>query len=166
MQTTSQLWSSITLTLHEIVVSKKLMQIKGHMLTILSNVVSTLVLMAQLHPHIDISRMVNENILKGIFQLEGMVIDEHQALKKALQDLLDIKKFHIKTWSCQQLRSMTIDMQSYEGMAFYLHVDMKFSYIMMATMSFFLPSNIVSVINILSKVRFTSPFVFIPRKTW
>jgi len=34
--------------------------------------------------------------LKGIFQLEGMVIDEHQALKKTLQDLLDIKKFHNK----------------------------------------------------------------------
>jgi hypothetical protein len=94
------------------------MQIKGHMLTILSNVVSTLVLMAKLHPHIDISKTVNENVLKRIFQLEGMVIDEHQVLKKALQDLLDIKKFHIKTWSCQQLRSKTIDMQSYEGMAF------------------------------------------------
>ncbi len=38
---------------------------------------------------------------------------------------------------------------------------MKFSYI-----TFFLPSNIVSVINILSKVRFTSPFVFILRKAW
>jgi hypothetical protein len=95
MQTTSQLWSSITLTLRESVVSKKLMQIKGLMLTILSNVVSTLVLMAKLHP-INISRKVNENVLKGIFQLEGMVIDEHQALKKGLQDLLDIKKFHIK----------------------------------------------------------------------
>jgi hypothetical protein len=118
MQTASQLWSSITLTLRESVVSKKLMQIKGHMLTILSNVVSTLVLMAKLHPHIDISKTVNENVLKRIFQLEGMVIDEHQVLKKALQDLLDIKKFHIKTWSCQQLRSKTIDMQSYEGMAF------------------------------------------------
>jgi hypothetical protein len=47
-----------------------------------------------------------------------MVIDEHQALKEALQDLLDIKKIHIKTWSCQQLRSKTIDIQSYEGMAF------------------------------------------------
>jgi len=118
MQTTSQLWSFVTLTLRESVVSKKLMQIKAHMLTILSNVVSTLVLMAKLHPHIDISKTVNENVLKGIFQLEGMVIDEHQVLKKALQDLLDIKKFHIKTWSCQQLRSKTIDMQSYEGMAF------------------------------------------------
>jgi len=117
MQTASQLWSFVTLTLRESVVSKKLMQIKGHMLTILSNVVSTLVLMAKLHPHIDISRTVNENVLKGIFQLEGMVIDEHQVLKKALQDLLDIKKFHIKTWSCQQLCSKTIEIQSYEGMA-------------------------------------------------
>ncbi|KAH8963222.1 hypothetical protein BDL97_05G141400 [Sphagnum fallax] len=96
MQTTSQLWSSIILTLRESVVSKKLMQIKGHMLTILSNVVSTLVLMAKLYPHIIISGKVNENVLTGIFQLEGMVIDEHQALKKALQDLLDIKKFHNK----------------------------------------------------------------------
>jgi hypothetical protein len=118
MQTASQLWSSVTLILRESVVSKKLMQIKGHMLIILSNVVSTLVLMAKLHPHIDISKTVNENVLKGIFQLEGMVIDEHQALKKALQDLLDIKKFHIKTWSCQQLCSKTIEIQSYEGMAF------------------------------------------------
>jgi hypothetical protein len=59
---------------------------------------------------------VNEDVLKGIFQLEGMVIDEHQALKEALQDLLDIKKFH--TWNCQQLRSKTIDIRSYEGMAF------------------------------------------------
>jgi len=92
MQTTSQLWSSITLTLCENVASKKLMRIKGHMFTILSNVVSTLVLMAKLHPHI-ISRKVNENVLKGIFQSEGMAIDEHQTLKKALQDLLDIKKF-------------------------------------------------------------------------
>jgi hypothetical protein len=117
MQTASQLWSSITLILRESVVSKKLMQIKGHMLTLLSNVVSTLVLMAKLHPHIDISRTVNENVLKGIFQLEGMVIDEHQVLKKALQELLDIKKFHIKTWSCQQLCSKTIEIQSYEGMA-------------------------------------------------
>ncbi len=117
MQTASQLWSFVTLTLRESVISKKLMQIKGHMLTILSNVVSTLVLMVKLHPHIDISRTVNENVLKGIFQLEGMVIDEHQALKKALQDLLDIKKFHIKTWSCQQLCSKTIEIQSYEGMA-------------------------------------------------
>jgi hypothetical protein len=115
MQTASQLWSFVTLTLRESVVSKKLMQIKGHMLTILSNVVSTLVLMAKLHPHIDISRTVNENVLKGIFQLEGMVIDEHQVLKKALQELLDIKKFHIKTWSCQQLCSKTIEIQSYEG---------------------------------------------------
>jgi hypothetical protein len=118
MQTASQLWSSVTLTLRESVVSKKLMQIKGHMSTILSNVASTLVLMAKLHPHINISRKVNENVLRGIFQLQGMVIDEHQALKKALQDLLDIKKFHIKTWSCQQLRLKTIDIQSYEGMAF------------------------------------------------
>ncbi len=118
MQTASQLWSSITLILRESVVSKKLMQIKGHMLIIVSNVVSTLVLMAKLHPHIDISKTVNENVLKGIFQLEGMVIDEHQVLKKALQDLLDIKKFHIKTWSCQQLCSKTIEIQSYEGMAF------------------------------------------------
>jgi glucuronate isomerase len=90
----------MTLILRENVVSKKLMQIKGHMLTILSNVASTLVLMAKLHPHINISRNVNENVLKGIFQLQGVVIDEHQALKKTLQDLLDIKKFHIKTWSC------------------------------------------------------------------
>jgi hypothetical protein len=74
--------------------------------------------MAKLHPHINISREVNENVLKGILQLQGMVIDEHQALKEALQDLLDIKKIHIKTWSCQQLRSKTIDIQSYEGMAF------------------------------------------------
>jgi hypothetical protein len=117
MQTASQLWSSITLTLRESVVSKKFMQIKGHMLTILSNVVSTLVLMAKLHPHI-ISRKVNENVLKGIFQLEGMAIDEHQTLKKALQDLLDTKKFHTKTWSCQQLCSKIIDIRSYEGMAF------------------------------------------------
>ncbi len=106
MQIASQLWSSITLTLGESVVSKKLMQMKGHMLTILSNVASTLVLM---HSHINISRKVNEDVLKGIFQLEGMVIDEHQTLKKALQDLLDIKKFHIKTWHGQQLRSNTID---------------------------------------------------------
>jgi hypothetical protein len=118
MQTTSQLWSSITLILSENVVSKKLMQIKGLMLTILSNVASTLALMAKLHPHINISRKVNEDVLKGIFQLEGMVIDEHQPLKEALQDLLDIKKFHTKTWNCQQLRSKTIDIQSYEGMAF------------------------------------------------
>jgi hypothetical protein len=118
MQTASQLWSSITLTLRESVISKKLMQIKGLMLTILSNVASTLALMAKLHPHIIISRKVNEDVLKGIFQLEGTVIDEHQALKKALQDLLDIKKFHTKTWNCQQLRSKTIDIQSYEGMAF------------------------------------------------
>jgi hypothetical protein len=118
MQTASQLWSSITLTLHEIVVTKKLMQIKGNMLTILSNVVSILVLMEKLHPHINISRKVNENVLKGIFQLQGMAIDEHQALQKALQDLLDIKKFHINTWSCQQLRSKTIEMKSYEGKAF------------------------------------------------
>ncbi len=166
MQTTSQLWSSMTLILHESVVSKKLMQMKGHMSTILSNVASTLVLMAKLHPHIKISREVNENVLKGIFQLQGMVIDEHQVLKKALQDLLDIKKFHIKTWSCQQLHSRTIDIQSYEGMAFYLHVDMKFSYIRMATMFFSLPSYIASVVNILSKVRFTSPFLSIPRKVW
>jgi hypothetical protein len=118
MQTTSQLWSSMTLIIHESVVSKKLMQIKGHMWAILSNVVSTLVLMVKLHPHINISREVNENVLKGILQLQGMVIDEHQALKEALQDLLDIKKFHTKTWNCQQLRSKTIDIQSYEGMAF------------------------------------------------
>jgi hypothetical protein len=118
MQTASQLWSSITLIIRESVVSKKLMQIKGHMWTILSNVASTLVLMAKLHPHINISREVNENVLKGILQLQGMDIDEHQALKEALQDLLDIKKIHIKTWSCQQLRSKTIDIQSYEGMAF------------------------------------------------
>jgi hypothetical protein len=116
MQTASQLWFSIILTLRENVVSKKLMQIKGLMLTILSNVASTLALMAKLHPHINISRKVNEDVLKGIFQLEGMVIDEHQALKEALQDLLDIKKFH--TWNCQQLRSKTIDIRSYEGMAF------------------------------------------------
>jgi len=96
MQTTSQLWSSITLTLRESVVSKKLMQIKGHMLTILSNVASTLALMAKLHPHINISKNMNEDVLKGIFQLEGIVIDEHQALKEALQYLLDIKKFHNK----------------------------------------------------------------------
>jgi hypothetical protein len=102
MQIASQLWSSITLTLRESVVSKKLMQIKGHMLTILSNVASTLVLMAKLHPHINISKKVYENVFEAIFQLQGMVIDEHQALKKAIQDLLDIKKFHIKTWSCQQ----------------------------------------------------------------
>jgi hypothetical protein len=74
--------------------------------------------MVKLHPHINISREVNENVLKGILQLQGMVIDEHQALKEALQDLLDIKKFHTKTWNCQQLRSKTIDIQSYEGMAF------------------------------------------------
>jgi hypothetical protein len=49
-----------------------------------------------LDPHTIISTKVNEDVLKGIFQLEGMVIDEHQALKKALQDLLDIKKFHTK----------------------------------------------------------------------
>jgi hypothetical protein len=104
MRIASQLWASMTLILHESVVSKKLMQIKGHMLTILLNVASTLVLMAKLHPHINISRNVNENVLKGIFQLQGVVIDEHQVLKKTLQDLLDIKKFHIKTWSCQQLR--------------------------------------------------------------
>jgi hypothetical protein len=116
MQTASQLWSSITLILCETIVANKLMQIKGHMLIILSNVASTLVLMAKLHPHINISRKVNENVLKGIFQLQG--IDEHQALKKTLQDLLDIKEFHVKTWSCQQLRSKTIDMQSSEGMAF------------------------------------------------
>ncbi|CAK9877270.1 unnamed protein product [Sphagnum jensenii] len=115
MQTASQLWSSITLTLRESVVSKKLMQIKGLMLTILSNVTSTLALMAKLHPHINISRKVNEDVLKGIFQSEGMVIDEHQALKEALQDLLDIKKFDTTTWNCQQLRSKTIDIQSYEG---------------------------------------------------
>ncbi|CAK9227482.1 unnamed protein product [Sphagnum troendelagicum] len=115
MQTASQLWSSITLTLHESVVSKKLMQIKGLMLTILSNVASTLALMAKLHPHINISRNMNEDVFKGIFQLEGMVIDEHQTLKVALQDLLDIKKFHTKTWNCQQLRSKTIDIRSYEG---------------------------------------------------
>jgi hypothetical protein len=118
MQTASQLWSSMTLIIRESVVSKKFMQIKGHMWTILSNVASTLVLMAKLHPHINISREVNENVLKGILQLQGMDIDEHQALKEALQDLLDIKKIHIKTWSCQQLRSKTIDIQSYEGMAF------------------------------------------------
>jgi len=118
MQTASQLWSSITLTLRESVVSKKLMQIKGLMLPILSNVASTLALMAKLHPHINISRKVNEDVLKGIFQLEGMVIDEHQALKEALQDLLDIKKLHTKTWNCQQLRLKTIDIQSYGGMAF------------------------------------------------
>jgi hypothetical protein len=118
MQTASQLWSSITLSLRESVISKKLMQIKGLMLTILSNLASTLALMAKLHPHIIISRKVNEDVLKGIFQLEGTVIDEHQALKKALQDLLDIKKLHTKTWNCQQLRSKTIAIQSYEGMAF------------------------------------------------
>jgi hypothetical protein len=118
MQTASQLWSSITLTIRESVVSKKLMQIKGLTLTILSNVASTLALMAKLHPHINILKKVNEDFLKGIFQLEGMVIDEHQALKEALQDLLDIKRFHTKTWNCQQLRSKTIDIQSYEGMAF------------------------------------------------
>jgi hypothetical protein len=121
MQTASQLWSSMTLILHEGVVSKRLMQIKCHMWTILSNVASTLVLMAKLHPHINTSRNLNENVLKGIFQLQGMVIDEHQVLKKTLQDLLDIKKFNIKTWSSQQLCSKTIDIQSYEGMAFYLH---------------------------------------------
>jgi hypothetical protein len=118
MQTASQLWSSITLILRESVVSKKLMQIKGVMLSILSNVASTLALMAKLHPHINISRNVNEDVLKGIFKLEGMVIDEHHTLKEALQDLLDIKKIHTKTWNCQQLRSKTIDIQSYEGMAF------------------------------------------------
>ncbi len=96
MQFASQVWSSITLTLCGSVVSKKLMQIKGHILTILSNIVSTLALMAKLHPCIDISRKVNEDVLKGIFQLEGMVIDEHQALKEALQELLDIKEFHTK----------------------------------------------------------------------
>jgi hypothetical protein len=96
MQTASQVWSSVTLTLRGSVVSKKLMQIKGHMLTILSNIVSTLALMAKLHPSIDISRKVNEDVLKGIFQLEGMVIDEHQALTEALQELLDIKEFHTK----------------------------------------------------------------------
>ncbi len=74
--------------------------------------------MAKLHPHINVPRKVNEDVLKGIFQLQGMVIDEHQALKEALHDLLDIKKLHTKTWSCQQLRSKTIDIQSYEGMAF------------------------------------------------
>ncbi|CAM6002457.1 unnamed protein product [Sphagnum balticum] len=108
MQTASQLWSSITLTLRESVISKKLMQIKSLMLTILSNVASTLALMAKLDPHTIISTKVNEDVLKGIFQLEGMVIDEHQALKKALQDFLDIKKLHTKTWNCQQLRSKTI----------------------------------------------------------
>jgi len=72
-------------------------------------------LMAKLHPHINISRKVNEDVLKGIFQLESTVIDEHQSLKKALQDLLDIKKFHTKTWNCQQLCSKTIDIRSYEG---------------------------------------------------
>jgi Mg2+/Co2+ transporter CorB len=118
MQTTSQLWSSITLTLHETILTKTLMQIKGHMLTIISNVASTLASMAKLHPHINVPRKVNEDVLKGIFQLQGMVIDEHQALKEALHDLLDIKKLHTKTWSCQQLRSKTIDIQSYEGMAF------------------------------------------------
>jgi len=118
MQTASQLWSSITLILHETVVTKRLMQIKGCMLTILSNVASTLVSMAKLHPHLNISRKVNEDVLKGIFQLQGMVIDEHQALKEALQDLLDIKKFQTKTWSCQQSRFKTIDIQCYEGMAF------------------------------------------------
>jgi hypothetical protein len=118
MQTASQLWSSITLTLRENVVNKKLMQIKGLMLTILSNVASTLALMAKLHPHINISRNMNEDVFKGIFQLEGMVIDEHQTLKGALQDLLNIKKFHTKTWNCQQLRSKTIDVRSYEGMVF------------------------------------------------
>jgi hypothetical protein len=45
------------------------MQIKGLMMTILSNVASTLALMAKLHPHINISRKVNEDVLKGIFQL-------------------------------------------------------------------------------------------------
>jgi hypothetical protein len=93
MQTASQLWSSITLVFHEIVVTEKLMQIKGYMLTILSKLASTLVSMAKLHP--DISRKVNEDVLKRIFQLEGMVIDEHQTLKETLQDLLDIKKFHV-----------------------------------------------------------------------
>ncbi|CAM6076324.1 unnamed protein product [Sphagnum tenellum] len=115
IQTASQLWSSITLTLHESVVSKKLMQIKGLMLTILSNVASTLALMAKLHPHINISRNMNEDVFKGIFQVEDNVIDEHQTLKEALQDLLDIKKFHTKTWNCQQLRSKTIAIPSYEG---------------------------------------------------
>ncbi len=115
MQTASQLWSSITLTLRESVVSKKLMQIKGHMLTILSNLEA---LMAKLHLHINISRKVNEDVLKGIFQLEGMVIDEHQALKEAQQNLLDIKKFHTETCNCQQLHSKTTDIRSYEGMAF------------------------------------------------
>jgi hypothetical protein len=107
MQTASQLWSSITLVFHEIVVTERHMQIKGYILTILSKLASMLVLMAKLHP--DISRKVNEDVLKGIFQLEGMVIDEHQTLKETLQDLLDIKKFHVKTWNCQQLRSKTID---------------------------------------------------------
>jgi hypothetical protein len=114
MQIASQLWSSITLTLHETLVTKKLMQIKGHMLTILSNVASTLASMAKLHSHINISRKVNEDVLKGIFQLQSMVIDEHQELKEVLHNLLDIKK----TWSCQQLHSKAIDIQSYEGMAF------------------------------------------------
>jgi len=112
MQTTSQLWSSITLTLRESVVSKKLMQIKGLMLTILSTIASTLALMAKLHPHINISKKVNEDVLKGIFKLERMVIDEDQALKESLQDLLDIKKCYTKTSSCQQLRSKTIDIRS------------------------------------------------------
>jgi hypothetical protein len=114
MQTASQLWSSITLTLHETIVTERLMQIKGHMLTILSNVASTLASMAKLHSHINISRKVNEDVLKGIFQLQGMVIDEHQELKEVLHNLLDIKK----TWSCEQLHSKAIDIQSYEGMAF------------------------------------------------
>jgi len=111
MQTASQLWSSITLTLHETIVTERLMQIKGHMLTILSNVASTLASMAKLHSHINISRKVNEDVLKGIFQLQGMVIDEHQELKEVLHNLLDIKK----TWSCEQLHSKAIDIQSYEG---------------------------------------------------
>jgi hypothetical protein len=96
MQTAAQLWSSITLVLRESVVSKKLIQIKGYMLTILSTVASTLTSMAKSHPHIDISRKVDEDVLKGIFQLEGMVIGENQKLKKELQDLLDIRKFHVK----------------------------------------------------------------------
>jgi hypothetical protein len=118
MQTASQLWSSITLTLHETLVTKRLMQIKGHMLTMLSNVASTLASTAKLHSHINISRKVNEDVLKGIFQLQGMVIDEHQELKEVRHNLLDIKKLHTKTWSRQQLHSKAIDIQSYEGMAF------------------------------------------------
>ncbi len=43
---------------------------------------------------------------------------------------------------------------------------MKFSCIRMVTMIFSLPLHIASVVDILSKVRLTSPFFSIPRKAW